>query len=148
MRKVLARAETKVKGGESSAEKRNWDARQRGSDRKGGHDDFQQNLVPRRGHVPAPSQRDRRRPPIILTPLSEKRESTLKEILHTRLLPEMFPTKNPMGLEPNLRCEYHKSRWHDMENRWVLQAEIENLIQKANLKMYAQHLDAGASLRE
>lgn len=83
-----------MKGEESNTEEQSRDAKENGSDRRQPNDDFQRNTSQKRG----PSASIRNNAP--LTPLNQRQETTLKEILHTRLIPEKIIAKRQLGKVP------------------------------------------------
>lgn len=125
MQEVLAWAEGYMTGEKSNSEKRNCDAKEIGLDLHERPEEFQRNTFPKRTN-------------------KQKRETILKEILHTRLIPELTLARRTLGRDSHLWCEYHKARGHDTENCFALKNEIEKLIRKGMLKKYVKD-DADAS---
>lgn len=85
MQENQVRAEAYMKGEERNAEKRSRDVKERGQDRRPSTDDIQRNTSQKRG---PPRGRNNI---TSLSPLNQKRETIVKEILHTRLIPKVAP---------------------------------------------------------
>lgn len=129
-----------MKGEESNAEKRHRDERERATDRgyerRSRYDDYTKSVSQRRDPPPPPRQTS----PIRgnLTPLNQRRATILKEVLHTRRIPELNPARKLLGRDTGAWCEYHRGRGHDTDNCYALKNEIEKLIRRGLLKQYVK----------
>lgn len=66
------------------------------------------------------------------TPLNQKRETILKEILHIWLIQEPTPTKRVLSKDPQQGCECYKTQGHKLEDCFVLKNWNEEADWKGN----------------
>lgn len=102
--KTLLRVEAYMKGEENNAEKRSRDAKEKSSDHRHPNDDFRHNTSQKRGPPPSGGNNTPLTPPS----LNQRREAILKEILHTRLIPETLPAKRQLGKDPQQSLQKKK----------------------------------------